>query len=176
MADWKSRATHSGSIGSLRRREKAPLPRCRPAPLLFGESRNKGVRESLPPFQILGHPSISLCKSSLHEAGDIALAGTGQLGVFLCFSSIALCSFRFAFHFNIPPFTPADVNSEIGRPDEGDGAKARTNWARRAATDNLRDSVSYCLYRSAPSSIPGHPQHDTGKPAESLSCSLPDRW
>jgi hypothetical protein len=108
-------------------------------PLLFGESRNKRVRESFAPFQILGHPSISLCESPLHEVRDIALAGTGQLGVFLCFSSIALCSFRFAFHFNIPPFTPADVNSEIGRPDEGDGAKARTNWARRAATDRLSD-------------------------------------
>jgi hypothetical protein len=84
-------------------------------------------------LQILGHASKSLCKPFVHKVRDIALTRTGQFGVSLCFFPIALCLLRSAFHFHNPHISPVNVNSDMGRPNEGDGAKVRLNWARSTA-------------------------------------------
>jgi hypothetical protein len=46
-----------------------------------------------------------------------------------------LCSIHPAFHFSPPHLPQAYINHEMGHPDEGGWAKARLNWARRAATN-----------------------------------------
>jgi hypothetical protein len=71
-----------------------------------------------------------------HKVRDIALARAGQFGVSLCFFPIALCLLCPAFHFNSPQLSPLNANSDMGRPDERDGAKARLDWARRAAAEH----------------------------------------
>jgi hypothetical protein len=98
------------------------------------EKRNQRVSQIFPSLQILGHPNISLGKSSVHEVRDIELARTAPFGVLPCLFPIMLCAIRPAFHFSPPHLPQAYINWEMRRPDEGVWAKARLNWARRAAT------------------------------------------
>jgi hypothetical protein len=98
----------------------------------IAEKRDQRVREIFPSLQIFRHPSITLRETSVH-ARNFRLAGSRQFGVFLRLFPIALCLLRPAFHFGPPSFTPMNIDLEMGRPDEGAGAKARSNWARSAA-------------------------------------------
>jgi hypothetical protein len=105
------------------------------------EKRNQCVSQVFPSLQILGHPSIPFGKSPVHEVCDIELARAAPFGVLPCLFPIMLCSIRPAFHFSPPHLPQAYISWEMRRPDEGVWAKARLNWARRAAI-GLRGSPS----------------------------------
>jgi hypothetical protein len=98
------------------------------------EKPNHCVGEILPSLQIFRHPSIPLRNCSVHVR-DIELARLGQFGVFLGLFPIVLCWLRSGLHSQIPLLTHLTFNSGMGHRDEGDGAKAGLNWARRAAAD-----------------------------------------
>ena len=92
------------------------------------------MSEIFPSLQIFRHPGIPLRNCSMHIR-DIELARLGQFGVFLGLFPIVLCWLRSGLHSQIPLLTHLTFNSGMGHRDEGDGAKAGLNWARRAAAD-----------------------------------------